>query len=95
MKTARPLLDMPTEKSCELSIIKFQEALLMIFSCIFMACVFVYVIVLTILGPEFKGRKMDAASDHDLQEARGIRDAPYEHDHSGSDEEKGEKAEKL
>lgn len=56
-----------------------------------MACVFVYVIILTILGPEYKGRKMDAASDQDLQEARGIRGAAHDHDHSGSDEEKNEK----
>ncbi len=61
------------------------------YSCIFMACVFVYVIILTILGPEYKGRKMDAASDQDLQEARGIRGAAHDHDHSGSDEEKNEK----
>ena len=53
-----------------------------------MGCVFAYVIILTILGPEYKGRKMDAASDHDLQEARDLRDA---NGNSGSDEEKAEK----
>lgn len=65
--------------------------------CIFMGCVFAYVIILTFLGPEYKGRKMDAASDHDLQEARGIRDDAYDHDHehSGSDIEKGGKVEKI
>jgi MFS transporter, SHS family, lactate transporter len=55
-------------------------------SCIFMACVYVYVIILTFLGPEYKGRKMDAASDHDLQEARGIRDDVHENDRSGSED---------
>lgn len=39
--------------------------------CIFMACVYVYVIVLTILGPEYKGRDMGVARDEDLQEAAG------------------------
>lgn len=63
--------------------------------CIFMACVYVYVIVLTILGPEFKGRKMTAEDDSDLAEAAG-RDAvervvhkdDISNRHSGSDEEK-------
>ena len=63
-----------------------------------MACVFVYVIVLTILGPEYKGRKMTAEGDSDLAEAAG-RDAVEKvvhHDdgsgrHSGSDEEKAMK----
>jgi len=58
--------------------------------CIFMGCVFAYVIILTILGPEYKGRKMDAASDQDFQEARGMRYAQG-HEHIGSDEEKTEK----
>jgi SHS family lactate transporter-like MFS transporter len=56
-----------------------------------MACVYVYVIILTFIGPEYKGRSMDAADDHDLQEARGIHDRPQDHDHSGSDDEKYEK----
>ena len=60
-------------------------------SCIFMGCVFAYVIVLTFLGPEYKGRKMDAGSDSDFNEARGIRDFQQDHDHSGSEEEKTEK----
>ncbi|KAK5175827.1 Carboxylic acid transporter [Saxophila tyrrhenica] len=61
--------------------------------CIFMACVYVYVIILTFLGPEYKGRKMDAESDQDLQEARGVRHAPndLEHNSEHSDEEKTEK----
>lgn len=60
-----------------------------------MACVYVYVILLTILGPEYKGRKMTAEEDSDLAEAAG-RDAvervvhtdDSSHRHSGSDEEK-------
>ena len=54
-----------------------------------MACVFVYVIIFTFLGPEYKDRKLDAASDHDLQEARGLRDT--DNGQSGSDDEKMEK----
>ncbi|KAI7720017.1 sugar transporter family protein [Hortaea werneckii] len=38
---------------------------------IFMACVFGYVIILTILGPEYKDRHMGVAHDHDLEEAAG------------------------
>ena len=50
-----------------------------------MACVYVYVIILTILGPEYKGRFLDAKHDHDLQEVTGLRDPSA---HSGSDDEK-------
>lgn len=55
-----------------------------------MACVYAYVIILTFLGPEYKGRNLDAAHDQDLQEARGLRGAVNGH-HSGSDEEKSQK----
>ena len=63
-----------------------------------MACVFVYVILLTFLGPEYKGRTMTVAHDHDLQEAAG-RDAvarathgrQASPGHSGSDDEKTDK----
>ena len=51
-----------------------------------MACVYVYVIILAFLGPEYKGRKLDPQHDSDLQEARGLRD--HTDGHSGSDEEK-------
>ena len=54
-----------------------------------MGCVFAYVIILTILGPEYKGRSLEASHDHDLQEARGLRETTD--GHSGSDEEKSEK----
>lgn len=60
-----------------------------------MACVYVYVIALTILGPEYKGRKMTAEEDSDLEEAAGrgaIQKVRHDGDSpnrlSGSDEEK-------
>lgn len=58
-----------------------------------MACVYVYVIILTILGPEYKGRFLDAAHDHDLQEAAGLRDSTNGHSDSG--DEKMDKMEKV
>lgn len=39
--------------------------------CIFMACVYAYVIVLTFLGPEMRGRSMSAKEDEDMREAAG------------------------
>lgn len=60
--------------------------------CIFMACVYVYVIVLVVLGPENRGRQMGVAYDHDMEEAVG-REAIEKIAHgdhrngSGSDEE--------
>lgn len=39
--------------------------------CIFMACVFVYVIVLALVGPERLGRKFGVAHDNDMAEAAG------------------------
>lgn len=39
--------------------------------CIFMGCVYVYVILLTLIGPEYRGRNFDAASDEDMVEAAG------------------------
>ena len=42
--------------------------------CIFMACVYVYVIVLALAGPEKLGHKFDVAHDDDIKEAAG-RDA--------------------
>lgn len=61
-----------------------------------MGCVYAYVILLTILGPEYKGRSMTAEHDSDLEEAVG-RDAVDKVVHvdngsprqSGSDVEKG------
>ncbi|KAK3352877.1 sugar transporter family protein [Lasiosphaeria hispida] len=39
--------------------------------CIFMGCVYVYVIVLTLIGPEHLSRKFEAAHDADIREATG------------------------
>jgi SHS family lactate transporter-like MFS transporter len=39
--------------------------------CIFMACVYLYVILLTFLGPEYLGRKFGVAYDQDLKQAAG------------------------
>ncbi|KAK5148961.1 hypothetical protein LTR04_000263 [Oleoguttula sp. CCFEE 6159] len=39
--------------------------------CIFMGCVYAYVIILTLVGPEYRGRHMGVAHDADLQEAAG------------------------
>ena len=39
--------------------------------CIFMACVFVYTIVLALVGPERLGRKFGVAHDSDMSEAAG------------------------
>ncbi|GAB7337335.1 hypothetical protein MBLNU457_g2689t1 [Dothideomycetes sp. NU457] len=39
--------------------------------CIFLGCVYAFVILLTFLGPEKKGRKLDVAHDHDMEEAAG------------------------
>lgn len=61
-----------------------------------MGCVFAYVILLTFLGPENKGRSMSARADHDLAEAAGhdafdtIVHPPA--NHHGSDEDAIEKA---
>ena len=37
--------------------------------CIFMGCVYAYVIVLTLIGPENRAAKLDVQHDHDLAEA--------------------------
>ncbi|KAF2870697.1 carboxylic acid transporter protein-like protein [Massariosphaeria phaeospora] len=39
--------------------------------CIFMGCVYAYVIVLTLVGPEYRGRDFDVAADGDMAEATG------------------------
>ena len=36
-----------------------------------MGCVFAYVILLTFLGPEYKGKDLGVAHDHDMEEAAG------------------------
>lgn len=58
--------------------------------CIFMGCVFAYVILLTFLGPENKNATFDAAGDGDLAEATGAVGGAKEFGRQGSsDEEKG------
>jgi SHS family lactate transporter-like MFS transporter len=42
--------------------------------CIFMGCVWAYVIFLTFLGPENRGRSMEARDDEDLVEVAGYRE---------------------
>ncbi|KAI9727319.1 MAG: hypothetical protein M1828_006938 [Chrysothrix sp. TS-e1954] len=37
--------------------------------CIFMGCVYAYVIILTFFGPEYLGRKLDVKHDNDMKEA--------------------------
>jgi len=37
--------------------------------CIFMGCVYLYVIVLTFVGPEYRNRMFDVTHDHDMEEA--------------------------
>ncbi|GAB7348978.1 hypothetical protein MBLNU459_g7960t1 [Dothideomycetes sp. NU459] len=39
--------------------------------CIFLGCVYAYVIVLTLIGPEYRGRDMRVIHDHDMEEATG------------------------
>ena len=39
--------------------------------CIFMGCVYAYVLLLTFLGPEYLGRSFDVAHDNDMAEATG------------------------
>jgi SHS family lactate transporter-like MFS transporter len=41
--------------------------------CIFMGCVYAYVILLTVVGPEYRGRAFDAEADEDLVAVRGER----------------------
>lgn len=36
--------------------------------CIFMGCVYAYVILLTLIGPEYRGRLFDVAHDEDMNE---------------------------
>lgn len=40
--------------------------------CIFMGCVYAYVILLTLVGPEYRGREFDVAHDVDMEEAAHV-----------------------
>jgi SHS family lactate transporter-like MFS transporter len=39
--------------------------------CIFMGCVYAYVILLTLIGPEYRNRHFDVGHDQDMEEAAG------------------------
>lgn len=63
--------------------------------CIFLGCVYVYVILLTFLGPEKLGRNLDVDHDHDMAEAGGQggahhaqQDSDYEQKSSARDVER-------
>jgi SHS family lactate transporter-like MFS transporter len=43
--------------------------------CIFMGCVYAYTLVITFMGPEYLGRRMDAAGDRDFEEDLGGHEA--------------------
>ncbi|KAL8810563.1 MAG: hypothetical protein Q9200_002485 [Gallowayella weberi] len=59
---------------------------------IFMACVYVYVIILAFFGPEYRGRRFDVAHDEDMDDATGHRGLTGitdngKHDRNSSDAE--------
>jgi MFS transporter, SHS family, lactate transporter len=39
--------------------------------CIFMGCVYAYTVIITFIGPEYLGRRMDAEGDYDFEEDAG------------------------
>jgi len=41
--------------------------------CIFMGCVYAYVVMITFIGPEYLGRRMDAEGDKDFEDITGGR----------------------
>ncbi|KAH7371074.1 carboxylic acid transporter protein-like protein [Pyrenochaeta sp. MPI-SDFR-AT-0127] len=55
--------------------------------CIFMGCVYAYVILLTFLGPEYRGRSFDVAVDEDMAAVTESRKEVGKHD--GEDVERG------
>lgn len=59
-----------------------------------MAAVYVYVIILTFLGPEFRGRHMGVANDADLQAAAGT-EAVERIAHGGHRNESGSEDDKA
>ena len=59
--------------------------------CIFMGCVYVYVIILTLLGPENLGRSFDVEQDEDFREVlerEGVPVAQHQNTRAVADEEK-------
>jgi SHS family lactate transporter-like MFS transporter len=45
--------------------------------CIFMGCVYAYVILLTFVGPEYRGRSLEASQDEDLRDVAGLESDEY------------------
>jgi SHS family lactate transporter-like MFS transporter len=45
--------------------------------CIFMGCVYAYVILLTFVGPEYRGRSLEASQDEDLRDVAGLERDEY------------------
>lgn len=52
--------------------------------CIFMACVYVYVLIMTFLGPEYLARSFHAEDDADLAEATGHERLPHDRSVGGA-----------
>ncbi|KAL6702466.1 Carboxylic acid transporter [Coniothyrium glycines] len=50
--------------------------------CIFMGCVYAYVILLTFLGPEYRGRNFDVAADEDMAAVTGADRKDVDRQHS-------------
>jgi SHS family lactate transporter-like MFS transporter len=59
---------LPSKVTAEGTVKRYQYGKVI---CIFMGCVYVYVIALTLAGPEYLGRSFDVTHDHDLQAAAG------------------------
>jgi len=53
--------------------------------CIFMGCVYAYVIVLTLAGPEYRKRSFDVENDEDMVEATGADGLTHLHDGAAVD----------
>lgn len=65
--------------------------------CIFLGCVFGYVIILTFIGPERLGRNLDVAHDSDMAEVthRDLRHAEAPHGNEYESDEKRAEARKI
>jgi SHS family lactate transporter-like MFS transporter len=55
---------------------------------IFMGCVYAYVILITLAGPEYLGRNFDVAHDDDMEEAIGSNPAVASAGHQTRDPER-------
>jgi len=56
-----------------------------------MGCVYAYVILLTALGPEYRGRSFDVAADEDMNVVTGADDGKYSARHDSEDAEARER----